>query len=390
VRLEALPLNPNGKLDRKALPAPDTSACVQPAHAPPRGRIEEALAGIWTRLLKLDRIERHDNFFELGGHSLAAVKLTREIQQVLGIRVPVSRVFAQPTLAGLAGTLADGAAAATATPLVRLQPHGDGPPVFCLPGALGSVLYLKPLATGLGLKSPVFGLPTPGLDRRPTPHTVPELAAGHLDVLRHRQPRSPYRLIGHSSGGRVAFEMARQLEQQGETVDLLAILDTGAPNHGHPAPRVDYTERQWLYGIVGICEDLTGASCGISPEALDALPDSDAAYAWVLRTLQQQEFLFTPDASLDELKALVALFRITIESDVGYCYPGPVRCPIHLFRASQSRPDAKSGADETWGWAACTGSRVEVIHVPGTHNTLLIEPNVQVLAERILQTLKGQ
>jgi thioesterase domain-containing protein len=241
---------------------------------------------------------------------------------------------------------------------------GWRPPVFCLPGALGSVLYFKPLATGLGRKSPVFGLPTPGLDGRPTPRTVPELAAGHVDVLRQRQPRGPYRLIGHSSGGRVAFEIARQLEQQGETVDLLAILDTDAPNHGHPAPRVVYTERQWLHGIVGVCEDLTGVRTGLSQEALDALPDSDAAYARVLRTLQQQEFLFAPDAALDELKALVALFRITIESDAGYRFPGPVRCPIHLLRASQSRPNEKSGTDETWGWAACTQSRVEVTHVP--------------------------
>src|SRR5271167_1995656 len=104
--LENLPMMPNGKLDRKALPVPEADAYVARGYEAPEGEIETMLAGIWTELLKLERVGRHDNFFELGGHSLLAVTLVSRLRQALNVEVPLAEVFARPALSDFAAVIA--------------------------------------------------------------------------------------------------------------------------------------------------------------------------------------------------------------------------------------------------------------------------------------------
>src|SRR5262249_31786484 len=106
VRLESLPLTHNGKLDRRALPAPETDAYAGAVYEPPQGAIEKQLAQLWAELLKLERVGRQDNVFELGGHSLLAVQLTERLRRQ-GLRTDVRMLFTAPTLAGLAAALGD-------------------------------------------------------------------------------------------------------------------------------------------------------------------------------------------------------------------------------------------------------------------------------------------
>ncbi len=105
VWLESLPLTSNGKLDRKALPAPDTDVYVMRDYEEPVGETERALAEIWAELLNLERVGRHDNFFELGGHSLLAVRVISRLRKVLNVEVTVRDVFERPVLASLAERL---------------------------------------------------------------------------------------------------------------------------------------------------------------------------------------------------------------------------------------------------------------------------------------------
>ncbi|RMI15086.1 amino acid adenylation domain-containing protein, partial [Sinorhizobium meliloti] len=107
VRLEALPLTVNGKLDRKALPAPDDDAYARTAYEAPQGAVETALAGIWQELLGLERVGRHDNFFELGGHSLLAVQLLSRLPQAVGVELPLATLFARPMLGDLAASIGE-------------------------------------------------------------------------------------------------------------------------------------------------------------------------------------------------------------------------------------------------------------------------------------------
>ena len=106
VTLDAIPLTAHGKLDRKALPAPDQQAFVHASYEPPRGEIEIALAKLWQSVLGVNQVGRHDQFFELGGHSLVAVRLLSRIAQTFGVELPLSALFAQPVLHGLAQALA--------------------------------------------------------------------------------------------------------------------------------------------------------------------------------------------------------------------------------------------------------------------------------------------
>jgi aryl carrier-like protein len=126
VRLAGFPLLPNGKLDRKALPAPGRAAFAQHAYAEPQGEAEETLAAIWSELLGVERVGRFDGFFELGGHSLLAITLMERMRRA-GMSVDVRTLFDTPVLAELAGTVAtEGNGSEPARVPPNLIPHVAG------------------------------------------------------------------------------------------------------------------------------------------------------------------------------------------------------------------------------------------------------------------------
>jgi len=383
--LDAIPLTPNGKIDRKALPTRELNS--QNESSLPRDAVELQLLSIWEEVLGVHPLGIHDNFFDLGGHSLLAVRLMSCIQQQFAVRLSVSVLFQSPTVAALAQQLHQGVQPLH-TNLIAMQTSGQGQPIYCLPGAIGSVMYLYPLASCLGQQQPFYALQTPGLDGATTPETVVELASYHLQSLRQQQPTGPYQLLGHSSGGRVAFEMAWQLEQQGETVALLAILDTNAPDSNALSPTDGYTELNWLSDIVLVFETLAGVELHCSLQDLQALPDLETAYLQVLQTFKQQQILFAPDASPDELKALVNTYRITSQAHTDYQIPGKLQCPIQLFRASEQMAGVElEEKRQVWGWADCTHAEVSEHWVPGTHITMMISPHVKSLAKILINYL---
>ncbi|MCP4698436.1 MAG: AMP-binding protein, partial [Gammaproteobacteria bacterium] len=382
--LEKLPLTPNGKIDRKALPAPDLNASIE--NTLPHDAVELQLLSAWETVLDIHPIGIHDNFFELGGHSLLAVKLMSYIRQQCGTRLPVSVLFQRPTIAALAQQLRRDVISPPLNP-VPIQTAGQAMPVYCLPGAVGSVMYLYPLASCLGQQQPFYALQTPGLDGSATPDTVEALARVHLQILQQHRPTGPYQLLGHSSGGRVAFEMARLLEQQGENVALLAILDTGAPDTDQPNPMAGHTELNWLSDIVSVFEELAAVNLHCALEELRKLPDLKTAYAQVMQAFVDKEYLFAPGAQVNELKALVNTYRITVQGHVDYQICGKLHCPIHLFRAKEKTlgPDGVEFADKrkNWGWGEYTVAGVTEITVPGTHVTMMALPHVRHLAEAV-------
>jgi len=294
----------------------------------------------------------------------------------------VGAVFLRPTLSELAEAVGDSRLAEEAAALVPLQPEGQDPPLFLLPGAIGSVLYLQPLAEALGEGRPVLALPSPGLDGRPPLASVPALAAQHLRAMRRQQPRGPYMLAGHSSGGRVAFELARQLEEQGESVACLVILDTTAPDADQD--RAERSGREVLADLVAVFEELAGVALGLSREELLAEAEEAVALARVMGAFQANGVLFSKGAAVAELRALVEVYRAAIEAHDGYRIEGRIRAPIHLLKARE-----RGGADgfedirPAWGWQACSEEGVIVAEVPGTHITMMAAPQVSFLAERL-------
>lgn len=238
VELDAIPVLPNGKTNRRALPVP--SADPSRAHtppAPPRSPTEAILLSIWQAALQIETIGVHDNFFDLGGHSILAVGVVSRIESALQRPCALALLFKHPTVAELAEALSltqpDGH---KDVPVAVLQPHGRGPGLFLLAGA---EMYRR-LAQQLDVDMPVYGvfsqteidLLEEATDHPPPTVTVEALAREYKTLICSIQPHGPYFLGGFSIGGLLAFEVARQLQAEGETIGLVALLDSRLPGHG--------------------------------------------------------------------------------------------------------------------------------------------------------------
>ncbi|MER6031536.1 amino acid adenylation domain-containing protein [Streptomyces sp. NPDC001851] len=231
------PLTPNGKLDRRALPAP--APVTGRSTRPPRSPQEELLCRLFAEVLGAQDVGVDDNFFELGGHSLLAARLVSRVGAVLG-RTPALRdVFAAPTPARLAAQLSDGDGSAFDV-LLPLRTEGTARPLFCVHPVAGLSWRYASLLTGLDADHPVYGLQARGLrGTEPLAASLDELAEDYVREIRRVQPEGPYHLLGWSLGGILAQAVATTLQAHGHEVGLLAVLDAypaapGAPGTGDP------------------------------------------------------------------------------------------------------------------------------------------------------------
>ncbi|WP_341991078.1 SDR family NAD(P)-dependent oxidoreductase [Azorhizobium sp. AG788] len=227
--VEALPRAADGRLDTAALARHDGAALAGRARV--RDAVEDQLAGLWSELLRRPNIAAEDNFFTAGGHSLVAARLVYRVREVFGVDLPLRVLFEAPTLSGMAGWIGAHLPQGAGTRqipdcLVPVQPEGERPALFCVHPAGGSPWCYLFLADHLGRGQPLYGFQAPGLVDDKAPLTsVEEMAGLYVAAMRAQQPMGPYRIAAWSSGGPVAFEMARLLEAEGEVVATLAFLD---------------------------------------------------------------------------------------------------------------------------------------------------------------------
>jgi amino acid adenylation domain-containing protein len=223
VAVESLPINANGKVDRAKLKA---MQMLEPASAVGAEKILTArVSRIWGEVLHLPYVGPHDDFFELGGDSLTAVLLFIRLEQEFSNVPPLAALLEHPTVADFVRLLASGCDSREAL-VVELQPVGNRPPLFCLPGADGQLLVFRHLARNIGRDQPLFGIAPQGLDGCEPDRTIEEMAARGVRELKRAQPSGPYRLAGFSAGGVIAFEMARQLHEMGNRVGILLLIDS--------------------------------------------------------------------------------------------------------------------------------------------------------------------
>ncbi|WP_169812539.1 non-ribosomal peptide synthetase [Nocardia acidivorans] len=242
--LDALPLTPGGKLDRAALPEPELLAASD--YRAPGTMAEELICAAFAATLGLDRVGVDDGFFELGGNSLLATRLVADIRERCGVELPMQALFLDPTPAGLAarvgepGTGSRVAVEATLRPLLPIRENGSLPPLFCVHSAGGVAWSYTGLLPHIEPERPLYGLQLPHLSERVTDlDTVEQVADRYIRELRGVQPHGPYHLLGWSLGGLIAYAMAARLRAAGETVGLLALLDSrvlaGEPRVADPS-----------------------------------------------------------------------------------------------------------------------------------------------------------
>ena len=192
-----------------------------------RDETSRRLTRIWQEILGLDSIGPDQNYFDLGGDSSLAAHLFARIEAIFGIKLPLATLFDAPTIEELAQVLRSEASPTGWSPLVAIQTSGSRPPFFCVHGAGGNVLIYRDLARRLGPDQPFYGLQALGLDGACPPLTrIEDMAVLYVKEIRRMQPQGPYFLGGYCMGGTVAFEVAQQIQAQGQRVALLALFDT--------------------------------------------------------------------------------------------------------------------------------------------------------------------
>ncbi|WP_240359950.1 non-ribosomal peptide synthetase [Pyxidicoccus trucidator] len=341
---------------RQQAPKPGQTAPIE--FVAPRTPLEESLAAIWTEVLEVPTPGVHDNFFHLGGSSLFSIVMLARVQETLGVELAPKRFFEAPTIAALAAALqpdpraaasASPGAPQSASPLVLLNPGGTLPPLFCVHPVGGDVLCYAELARRLDPDQPFYGLRAQGLDGTQEPgQSIDAMARFYLDSIRQRQPSGPYRLMGWSMGGGIAFEMARQLEAQGEQVEFLALIDA----HAHPGKVL--------------------------------LPDVDlgeAVKALLAFELQQ----FAEHLDHPRMVALRKLLEHHLRALSVY-EPGPYGGEFVLLQATEVSNPAIQEQDN--GWRPLASAGLQVHRIPGNHHSILWPPNVDILAQQLRACLR--
>jgi amino acid adenylation domain-containing protein len=389
VSIERLPLTTNGKVDYAALPVPEpTRRDTEHAHVEPRDRVEQQLAGIWEEVLETAPIGVHSDFFNLGGDSLLAVSLVLQIERKFGKSLPVSTLFGNPTIEKLAHWLRDSAAAAWSS-LVPLSATGTRTPFFCVAGGAGNALCFNQLARKLPPDRPFYGIQAVGLDGLRAPlGRVEEMAAEYIKEIRAVQARGPYLLGGHCFGAWIAFEMARQLQQQGEEIGLVVVIDAPAPLP-RPVPPHDLADQAaWITRFGNILSEATGKDLGMDPATLRSLaPDAQLDY---FRRRLEAGAILPPDTPIAQVRGAL---QVLIQNSKAHYTPQAIcAAPLALFRASEFHPDYDyAGAEgpgaaaggSALGWLPFSSTAVPVYRVSGNHITMLSEPHVCDLAQQI-------
>jgi len=225
ISIDEMPLTPNGKINRKALPQPSWQAANH--YQAPRNHTEEMLANLWAETLGLTLVGIHDNFFEIGGDSITATRILHKLEQNLSMDIPLGVLFKAATIAELAEHLQQTSNWNPLQALLPIKSSGEHTPLFCIHPALGLSWGYAALLKHLPQSTPLFGLQSPSLTQTETiPETLEDVATHYLTLIQSVQPKGPYQLLGWSFGGLVAHAIARQLEAQGESVSFLCMLDS--------------------------------------------------------------------------------------------------------------------------------------------------------------------
>ena len=394
VSLDALPTTSSGKVDRKSLPAPDWSRVLaQGEFVAPRPGTEQRLAAIWSEVLEFDRIGAHDNFFDLGVSSLMALRLVSRVRAAFSVDLPLVTLFTAPTVASLALAVekmrgeshqeADLSVepvdrdaeveiepAIVAPPprssvgkshsLVPLRAAGSARPLFCIHGLGGHVAAFVPLAQGLADDRPVYGLQAQGLDPGQEPHDrIEAMAAWYVREIQDVQPRGPYLLGGWSMGGLIALEAARQLLVAGQKVALVAMFDTYLSVKEFQDQ--DMGEQSVLRRIA--------LQLDVPITVLQGLP-LDEQWERIAKLAEQASGIGVP-----EIRRLAATCKAHVLAMSRYELR-PYAGPCVLLPAAKGR----SGRDLRWP-TVCPKLCIEP--VPGDHFSMLREPHVEVLVERL-------
>ncbi|MFK8164650.1 MAG: amino acid adenylation domain-containing protein [Lewinella sp.] len=373
IELDAFPRLPNGKVDQRALPAPDfTIATTQPDYAEPTTETEQILAQTWEKVLGRGKVGLHDNYFAIGGDSIRSIRIISQARKQ-GLELEPHHIFTHQTIAELGAVLDRERAAAVAgsadkSTVVPLSSSGSGEPLFCIHSGGGHVFFYHPLSRHLPDDRPVYAIqPHTLAGEEDLPGSITEMAADYLAEMRKVRRHGPYHLLGTCFSNAVVLEIAHQLVATGEEVGSLIFVDS-SPTRLDPVAKVPLTPLYTAWRII-----------------------RDANWKLLRRSLYRRWFYTKQALGVPLEDEQGKTLRLTINglyklySDYQWL---PIDRRVTLIRSTQFANDpGKKFHEEQWRKLAKAGLDVHVID--GTHIGLFDEPLVDGLASTVEQCLQA-
>jgi amino acid adenylation domain-containing protein len=368
--IDTIPITPNGKVDRKAMPNPLPFIIRNRSeYVAPRTDTEKLVADTWSEFMGIENIGIYDNFFELGGRSLVAVKIMARLEEATGKRLPLATLFEYSTVEKLALRLQVDGKSITWDSLVPIKPQGNKMPIYIVHGAGLNVLLFNALAMNLDADQPVYGLQAKGLNGIDKPlDNMEEIAANYIAEIVAKNPDGPYALAGFSLGGIIAYEMARQLIEAGKEVRMLAMFDTHVTQTTKfdsaikiAFHKVRFLLMQILYSFVLFANDPKRTT---EYKLLQLKRRAIRLYWRITKGKEQNQtgfFGYSNEIDEENQRAMDNYFV------------KPVDIAVDLFRAKKRTfymDDFK-----TMGWKPFAKRGVYVHDIPGEHNTIFAPPN---------------
>lgn len=379
VEMQSLPLNINGKIDRKALLNVAIPREAGRSYEEPTSRSEKIMTTIWQQVFGMEKLGINDNFFELGGHSIMAMQIMSRFEKETGTAFPATILFKNPTISSLLASIEkEGVTEREWKSLIPIKPTGNKMPLYIVHGDGLYVLNFKDLAKYVADEQPLFGLQPPDLKEVDnTIESMADIAKHYVDEILEHNPNGPYAIAGYSFGGYIAVEMVRHLTALGKEVKMLGILDTDAENCFYNKPlhsiflkkiRRQFPKMLWLI------------------KSFFKHPSTTLNYQF--NQLQKKlrkaghSLGLIKKPKLDEVYTRIQLINKKHQIAFKAYHLLPFNNFVYLFKAKKRVyfvDDFKS-----LGWRKYAKKGVKVFDVPGDHETMLHQPNV-IEFGRILQ-----
>ncbi len=375
IPIHNIPLTQNGKIDRSKLPKLNTMSNSN--YVPPRNEIDSSLIDIWSSILGVNNIGINDNFFELGGHSLKGLKLFENIKRMFNVQLPLSLLFQKATIEQLSNVISRNKGIDSECLIPIQNGTNKDSQWFIVHGQGGGILNYYDLARELGEDKTVYGLQSIGYDDSRFPNlSVEEMAVRYIEEIKQVKKEGPYTLLGWSFGGIVAFEMARKLEELGDKVSFLGLLDV------HP---IEQGKEILSLNIRNAFEELEkfNDQLGIEKNSFEQMSEEQLIESLLKKfTLNenscQQNF---EDPMMNKLKVMIANRYAYLK----YNCKQKIKADIFLFNASIN--DIHPLVDYN-RWNEYTSGEVYALQVPGSHLSMLEKPHIHELVKSIKMNFK--
>ena len=400
VQLEEFPLTPNGKVDRRALPLPE-SLVVEREIVAPRNKVEAKLAKIWQDVLGIERVSVTANFFDLGGHSLLAVSLLTQIEKTFKKNIPLATFLSAATIEDLSEVLSQETSSTSQSLLFNIRTTGSRAPLFLINAVGTGMLAYKLLAKHLDPERPIYGIRAVGMDDNRIPQNrIEQMAEAYIEEMRSVQPEGPYFIAGVCTGGTVAFEMASRLNSRGLEVAFLGLIDSTArpkltPASDDPVEEIanssspSFFDRYIKYNFLlrGL-NNWLGVILNSQLKFQDKLSFTTDTIQQLFKKIGYRLESITYRGNEQHLPYALRRSRVYqagIDALLNYTPPVYRGGKVYLFRAPDN-PEHKF-QDYQLGWDEFITGELVIHEVLGDQTTMLFEPHIRVLAAKLTACL---